>query len=55
MIGDTSFDMAMARAAGATAIGVAWGYHDTDDLRRAGAQYVADHPDDIIDLVRAFA
>ena len=28
MIGDTSFDMAMARAAGATAIGVAWGYHD---------------------------
>jgi phosphoglycolate phosphatase len=27
MIGDTSFDMAMARAAGAHAIGVAWGYH----------------------------
>jgi phosphoglycolate phosphatase len=30
MIGDTSFDMAMARAAGVTAIGVAWGYHDSD-------------------------
>ena len=32
MIGDTSFDMAMARAAGVTAIGVAWGYHDADEL-----------------------
>lgn len=27
MIGDTSFDMEMARAAGVTGIGVAWGYH----------------------------
>lgn len=27
MIGDTSFDMEMARAAGLRAIGVSWGYH----------------------------
>ncbi len=27
MLGDTSFDMAMARAAGVAAIGVTWGYH----------------------------
>lgn len=27
MIGDTSFDMDMARAAGVAGIGVAWGYH----------------------------
>ena len=27
MIGDTSFDMDMARAAGVGAIGVTWGYH----------------------------
>ena len=32
MIGDTSYDMAMARAAGVTAIGVAWGYHDAEEL-----------------------
>ncbi len=38
MIGDTSFDMAMARAAGVTAIGVTWGYHDVSELQRAGAQ-----------------
>jgi phosphoglycolate phosphatase len=55
MIGDTSFDMAMARAAGATAIGVGWGCHDPDSLRLAGAQYVAGHPDDIIELTRNLA
>lgn len=43
MIGDTSFDMAMARAAGAHAIGVAWGYHDPAELTEAGARLVATH------------
>ncbi len=37
MVGDTSFDMAMARAAGVRGIGVGWGYHGTDELRKAGA------------------
>ncbi|WP_372884350.1 HAD-IA family hydrolase [Shimia sp.] len=32
MIGDTSFDMEMARAAGLPAIGVSWGYHPTGAL-----------------------
>jgi phosphoglycolate phosphatase len=40
MIGDTSFDMAMARAAGARAIGVSWGYHAADRLLAAGAERV---------------
>lgn len=35
MIGDTSFDMEMAKAAGAYAIGVAWGYHDVAALALA--------------------
>lgn len=43
MIGDTSFDMAMARAAGATAVGVAWGYHAPDELAAAGADMIATH------------
>ena len=55
MIGDTSYDMAMARAAGVTAVGVAWGYHDADALRRAGAQHVASHPLDILPLTKALA
>jgi phosphoglycolate phosphatase len=37
MIGDTAFDMEMARAAGASAVGVSWGYHAVADLHAAGA------------------
>ena len=40
MIGDTSFDMAMARAAGCHALGVDWGYHDAAELSGAGASHV---------------
>ena len=42
MIGDTSFDMAMARAAGVHAIGVTWGYHPRSHLERAGAHVIVD-------------
>ncbi len=45
MIGDTSFDMAMAKAGGVHAVGVAWGYHDRDTLAQAGADVIADHAD----------
>lgn len=41
MIGDTSYDMAMARAAGVRALGVGWGYHSPDELFAAGADSVA--------------
>jgi phosphoglycolate phosphatase len=37
VVGDTVFDLEMARAAGARAIGVAWGYHPASALRAAGA------------------
>ncbi len=50
--GDTSFDMAMAAAAGAMPIGVAWGYHDSEELIGAGAVAVAGQPADILSLVR---
>jgi len=41
MIGDTSFDMAMAQAAGVRGLGVGWGYHQPDALIAAGAHSVA--------------
>lgn len=41
MVGDTSFDMNMARQAGIAALGVGWGYHPADDLRASGAAHVA--------------
>ncbi|WP_151975530.1 HAD-IA family hydrolase [Erythrobacter sp. EC-HK427] len=41
MIGDTVFDIDMAKAAGTRAIGVAWGYHEPAELLHAGAEAVA--------------
>jgi phosphoglycolate phosphatase len=41
MIGDTSFDMQMARNANVRAIGVAWGYHEPHELTATGADMVA--------------
>jgi len=40
MIGDTTYDMEMARAAGVRAIGVNWGYHHPERLRASGADTV---------------
>lgn len=37
MIGDTSYDMAMARSAGVRGLGVSWGYHPDEALVEAGA------------------
>jgi phosphoglycolate phosphatase len=42
MIGDTTYDMEMARSAGVGALGVSWGYHAPDRLARAGAHAVVD-------------
>jgi phosphoglycolate phosphatase len=41
MIGDTSYDVAMARAAGAGAVGVAWGNHDRALMEQAGAHMIS--------------
>lgn len=40
MIGDTSFDMIMAKNAGIGAIGVDWGFHTADEIRSGGADIV---------------
>ena len=47
MIGDTTHDMHMAKAAGVAAIGVAWGYHATLDLTAAGADMVVERFEDL--------
>ncbi|WP_284777550.1 HAD-IA family hydrolase [Agrobacterium sp. lyk4-40-TYG-31] len=47
VIGDTIYDMQMAKAAGAKAIGVAWGYASVDDLWNAGADAIVNHPSEI--------
>lgn len=53
MIGDTAYDMAMARSAGVRGIGVDWGYHDAQELRDAGAEYIALTPQDLQEYLLA--
>jgi len=55
VIGDTSFDMEMARSAGATAIGVAWGYHEVAELTNAGAHAIIQQPADLLVELRRLA
>jgi phosphoglycolate phosphatase len=40
LIGDTTYDMEMARRARVWAIGVDWGYHEPDELRASGAHRI---------------
>ncbi|MGF6171928.1 HAD-IA family hydrolase [Ensifer sp. 4252] len=54
VIGDAIYDMQMAKAAGAAAIGVAWGYAGVPDLVKAGADYIARTPADIIEWMEQY-
>jgi phosphoglycolate phosphatase len=48
MVGDTSFDMTMARNASVGALGVGWGYHRPDLLVAAGAHSVVSAGEELI-------
>lgn len=43
MVGDTTYDIEMARAAGCVAVGVNWGNHEPARLEAAGAHCVIGH------------
>lgn len=47
-IGDTTFDMDMGRSAHVTPLGVAWGYHPPELLRRHGALAVLASFDEVL-------
>ncbi|MEZ5839715.1 MAG: HAD-IA family hydrolase [Hyphomicrobiales bacterium] len=51
VVGDTSYDMEMAAAAGATGIGVAWGYHPPAVLESAGAARIIARFDELVPLL----
>lgn len=53
LVGDTTFDMEMAAAAGVRPIGVSWGYHPTSALNEAGAEIVLDRFEQVLDLAGA--
>ncbi len=51
MVGDTTFDILMARAARVMPIGVRWGNHPADELAAAGALRVLDDFRELLDHV----
>lgn len=51
MIGDTAYDMAMARSAMVRGIGVDWGYHHPVELEEAGAEWVAETPRELLEYL----
>ena len=51
VVGDTSFDVLMAIAAGAVPVGVGWGNHPPEELRAAGAIRVLDRFADLHELL----
>lgn len=51
VVGDTSYDIEMARAAGAHPLGVAWGYHAPAALKTAGARRVLARFDELIEVL----
>jgi phosphoglycolate phosphatase len=52
VIGDTGWDMGMAKAARAGAIGALWGYHDGAELKLGGADVLAREPGEVLALAR---
>lgn len=54
MIGDTSFDMEMGKIAKVTPIGVSWGYHDVNRLKKTGAKHVVDNFSELQSILTSF-
>ncbi|MBF0281996.1 MAG: HAD-IIIA family hydrolase [Zetaproteobacteria bacterium] len=51
VVGDSIFDVTMARAAGAEALGVSFGVASADELYQAGARHVIDHFTSVLQYV----
>ena len=50
-IGDTATDMQLAHNAGVTPVGVLWGYRPIEELQKAGARYIIEHPLELLEIV----
>lgn len=50
-VGDSNVDVKTAKAAKVKAVGVKWGFRGEAELREAGAEYIIDEPQKLIELV----
>lgn len=51
MIGDSNVDVDTAHNAGIGCIGCTWGFRGEEELRSAGADYIAHYPSEIADII----
>lgn len=52
VIGDTLWDIGMARSAGVGAFGAGWGYHEAEEMLAGGAYGVANEPGEVLAMAR---
>ena len=50
-VGDSNTDILFAKAVGMLPIATPWGYRSREELVEAGAQLIAEHPMEILDLI----
>jgi phosphoglycolate phosphatase len=53
-VGDTTYDMEMARAAKVSSMGVNWGYHKAEQLAASGADGIASNVEELRKYLSAF-
>lgn len=51
-IGDSDVDVFTAKNLGCVSIGAAWGYRGSEELKNSGADFIADQPIDIIEIIK---
>lgn len=51
MIGDSNVDIQTAQNAGIHSIGCTWGFRGREELENAGAEYIVDSPEQIMDII----
>jgi phosphoglycolate phosphatase len=50
-VGDTSVDMETAKISGMKAVGVSWGFRPVEELLENGADYIINHPSELLPLI----
>lgn len=50
-VGDSDVDVETARNAGITGVAVSWGFRTEESLRKAGAQYIAATPQELLAIL----
>ena len=50
-VGDSEVDVQTAKNAGLKCIGVTWGFRSREELLEAGAEFIAERCEEVIDIV----